>query len=321
MRKYKTILTLAGLTIAAGPLTWSTTMSVAHAAQAGPGQAQVIFHRPDVMKARATRFNISQNGQPIGQLLAGTTIELALDPGTYTFVASAASLDGQDSITLTVEPGKTYRVKGEVLWSWPVGRPKFTDVSESGVATPALPEASDNGEVGMSAAAVPGGSAAAGSDDAGRIGLRNFAGEWNVRMWSLAADGNELEARGVAEGVLEGNDQVRITLSEFDAPDFPEPTGDAEAILSFEKDKGFILEVYRARKGEVLRLTGSFQKDSNRYVFYLIGGSGGQTVTGIDRNSVRLEIRTLDRRSWVADTFAQVDGQSTQVQSTRFSRR
>lgn len=315
------MLVFTGLLIVAGPLVWSAVSSVAHAAQAGPGQAQVIFHRPDVMKARATRFNLSQNGQPIGQLLAGTTIELALEPGAYTFVASAASLDGEDSITLTVEAGKTYRVKGEVLWSWPVGRPKFTDVSESGVATSGLPELPENTRTETTTIATSSDQSAAGFEEAGRIGLRNFAGDWNVRMWSLNSDGNELEASGVAQGVLEGDDQVRISLVELDAPDFPEPTGGAVATITFEQNKGFILEVHRRQNGEVLRLTGNFERDSSSYVFYLIGGSEGQTITGIDRNSVRMEIRTLDRRSWVADTFAHVDGQTVQVQSTRFSRR
>jgi len=43
-------------------------------------------------------------------------------------------------------------------------------------------------------------------------------------------------------------------------------------------------------------------------------------ATGIERTSVRLEIRSLDTRSWIAGTFAQLDSQSTQVQSSRFSR-
>ena len=104
-------------------------------AQAGPDQASVVFHRPDKIKWKATRFNIERDGRPIGQLLAGKEISLPLDPGSYTFTASAKSLDGMDYLTLNVKAGKTYRVKGEVLASWPVGRPKFTDVSESGVAT------------------------------------------------------------------------------------------------------------------------------------------------------------------------------------------
>ena len=140
-------------------------------------------------------------------------------------------------------------------------------------------------------------------------------------MWSLTSDGNELEGRGVAQGTLEDGDRIRISLSEFDAPDFPEPTGGAQAFLTYAKGKGIILEVHRSQKDEILRFTGNFQNGSNSYVFYLVGGKGGQTVTGIDGVSVRLEIRMLDRRSWVAETFAHVDGQTTQVQSTRFSRR
>ena len=81
-------------------------------AQTGPDQAQVVFHRPNKMKWKATRFNIEQDGRPIGQLRAGTEISLTLDPGTYTFTATATSLDGRDFLKLSVEAGKTYRVKG-----------------------------------------------------------------------------------------------------------------------------------------------------------------------------------------------------------------
>ena len=74
-------------------------------AETGPGQGEVIFHRADVMKGKAVRFNLSQDGRPIGYLLAGTEIVVSLDPGTYTFTASAPSLDGTDQLTLTVEAG------------------------------------------------------------------------------------------------------------------------------------------------------------------------------------------------------------------------
>ena len=53
-------------------------------AQSSPDQGTVIFYRSDKFAGKAVRFNVSQNGQPIGQLLAGTEIVRALDPGTYT---------------------------------------------------------------------------------------------------------------------------------------------------------------------------------------------------------------------------------------------
>jgi hypothetical protein len=79
-----------------GLLLWSMQGSIAYAAQASPDQGLVIFHRADVMKGKAIRFNLEQDGRPIGQLLVGTTLEVPLAPGTYSFTVRAPSLDGMD---------------------------------------------------------------------------------------------------------------------------------------------------------------------------------------------------------------------------------
>lgn len=310
---------------ALGFVLWPLHSSVAYAAEAGPGEGLVVFHRANSMKGKAVRFNIEQDGRPIGQLLAGTTLEVPLAPGTYTFSVSGVSLDGQDYITLNVEAGKTYSVQGEILWGWPAGRPKFSDVSESGIAaSPASVPPASAQPTPMPAAAPAAAASSQGSmsaNDVGRIGLRNFVGDWNIRMWSLAADGRELEGKGVAQGTPEGDNAVRIVISEFEAPEFPDATGGGRVLIAYDPGRGFSLETDFRHSNEVLKLTGGYQADSTTYVFYLVGGPGGQTATGIERTSVRLEIRSLDTRSWVADTYAHVDGQSTQVQSTRFSRR
>lgn len=164
--------------------------AVVLAAQAGPDEGLVVFHRANEMAGKAIRFNLEQEGRPAGQLLAGTTLEIPLAPGTYTFTVRAPSIDGMDYLTLNIEAGK-----------------------------------------------------------------------------------------------------------------------------------GFSLETDLGYSDEVLRLTGGYEADSDKYIFYLIGGAGGQTATGIDRTSVRLEIRSLDRNAWEAITYAHVDGKSTQVQSSRFLRR
>ena len=319
------LITCACVPLLIGLMLWPATGSNALAA-AGPDQGLVVFHRANTMKGKAVLFNIEQDGRPIGQLRAGTTLEVPLAPGSYTFTVRAPSVDGMDYLTLNVVAGVTYSVEGEILWGWPAGRPKFSNVSESGaptqstsappgdmqpapMTTPVAAPTAVDARPGMSA------------EEAGRLGLRNFAGDWNVRMWSLAADGNELEGRGTAQGTLEGDSTVQIEFIEFAAPDFPDAIGGGRVLFSHEPGRGFSLETRLSYADEVLRLTGGYQTDSNTYVFYLVGGPGGQTATGVDRISMRLEIRTLDARSWVAETFAHVDGQSTQVQSTRFSRR
>ena len=73
---------------------WTMNGSIVYAAQAGPDEGLVVFHRADKFKGKGIRFNIEQDGRPIGQLLSGTTLEVPLAPGTYTFTVRAPSLDG-----------------------------------------------------------------------------------------------------------------------------------------------------------------------------------------------------------------------------------
>ena len=330
----KTDLLLLLTAVAALPL-WSISPSTASAAEAGPDRGLVVFRRANVMGGKAIRFNIEQNGIPIGQLLAGTTIELPLAPGTYVFSVRAPSLDGQDSITINVEAGRTYTVEGEILWGWPTGRPKFGPVSESGAAPARPATASPAAPTGVladaalgSAVSGPGpGATAVGNQsrptavDRGKFGLRNFIGDWNLNMWSLASDGSKLEGNGVAIGTAEGENATRIMITEFQAAAFPGATGGGQVLFSYEPEKGFFLVSNFRYSDEVLRFSGRYQADTGTYVFYLFGGAGGQIVTGIARLSVRVEVRSLDTASWVADTFSSVDGRTTQVQSYRFTRR
>ena len=99
---------------------------------AQPDKGQVVFYRPSRAKGAAIRFEINNNAKgSIGQLSNGAIIQTELDPGEHSFSVRSPSVDGQDSITINVESGKTYYVKGEILWGWPAGRPKFTRMSES----------------------------------------------------------------------------------------------------------------------------------------------------------------------------------------------
>lgn len=311
--------------------------SIASAAEAGPNEGLVVFSRSSSFKGKAIRFNIEQDGRPIGQLLAGSTIEVPLAPGSYVFSVRAPSLDGQDFITINVEAGRTYFVEGEILWGWPTGRPKFKQVSESVAVTTPGPTATAGAQTAGSQSQVSGsatddamagpalGSVVAagssGANDRGKIGLRNFIGDWELEMWSLAKDGSKLEGSGIAKGTAEGEIGTRIMITEFDAPAFPAATGGGQILISYEPDKGFYLVSTFRYSGEVLRFAGQYQSDTGKYVFYQFVGSGGQTATGMTRSSVRVEVRSLNTASWSADTFSSVDGRSIQVQSYKFTRR
>ena len=303
-----------------------TPASNAVAAEAGPDEGLVVFHRKSSMKGKAIRFNLEQDGVPIGQLLSGTTIERSLPPGNYVFSVRAPSLDGMDVLHLNVEAGRSYHVEGKILWGWPAGRPKFGDVSESvavtapapaQIATASTPSGALAGAALGSVIAEP---AAGVVVEAGRIGLANFIGDWNLDMWSLATDGSKLEGKGAATGTAEGENATRIMITEFKAAAFPAATGGGQILLSFEPGKGFLMVSNFSHSDEVLRFSGRYQADTGKYVFYLMVGSAGKTATGITRSSVRVEIHSTDAASWVADTFASVDGKNTRIQSYRFTR-
>ena len=311
--------------------------SVALAQEAGPGEGLVVFSRKKSSKGAAIRFNIEQDGRPIGQLRSGTTLKFPLAPGSYNFTVRAPSLDGQDFLNINVEAGWTYNVEGKILWGWPTGRPKFQLTSRSpGPATasappvpgPAQPEpaatpAAMAGPALGSTAPQPAATEQARptTDDRGRIGLRNFRGEWNLDIWSLATDFSKLEGRGAATGTAIGEGATQIMITEFASESFPEATGGGRLLISHVPDRGFTLESEFKYSGELLKFSGQYDDVTGRYIFYLADGTGGETATGIPRSSVRVEVRSLDFDTWVAETYSSVGGQSVRVQSYRFTRR
>jgi hypothetical protein len=159
------------------------------------------------------------------------------------------------------------------------------------------------------------------AEDKGKISLRNFTGDWKLDMWSLATDGSKLEGRGAATGTPMGESATQIIITEFASAAFPEATGGGRLLISHVPERGFTLESEFKYSGELLRFSGQYDAATGRYTFHLIIGSGGKTATGMPRSSVRVEIRSLDIETWVAETYALVDGQSIQVQFYRFTRR
>jgi len=159
------------------------------------------------------------------------------------------------------------------------------------------------------------------ADDRGRIGLRNFRGDWNFDMWSLATDFSKLKGQGVATGTPMGDSATQIIITEFASAAFPKATGGGRLLISHVPERGFTLESEFKYSGELLKFSGQYDEVTGRYIFYLSDDTGGETATGMPRTSVRVEVRSLDLDSWVAETYSAVDGQSIKVQSYRFTRR
>lgn len=91
------------------------------------GKALVVFYRPKKFSGSAIQFNVKDSDKYYGPLKSGTTIKVNIEPGEHTFFSQVIS---SDAITLTVEEGKTYYVKGTVKMGYYAGRPKFDQVDE-----------------------------------------------------------------------------------------------------------------------------------------------------------------------------------------------
>ena len=271
----------------------------------------MIFYRGNQLGGKVIPFNITQNGIQFGQLAPGTEIVRQLDPGGYTFVVSTPSLDGTDQLTLNVQAGMTYRIEGKILMSWPMGRPKFGSVQESGTPTRTIaPESAP-------AVAAPASQPASANIDAAVLGLRAFRGDWQMDMWSLTADGNKQYAQGSVSGVQDDKNSVSLTVNEISMPGVECAIGTGQVTISVHPQAGLTLTSKLPASGTDLNFAGRFR--NGRYVFYLIGGSGN-TMTGVDRSSMRLEFATEGVGVWVAESYVTVDGQTFLIQSARFTR-
>ena len=91
----------------------------------------VIFYRTRSAKGGAIGLNITggDNGT-VGVLKNGSKIVKELPVGEFTFVVTSPSIAGRDSVTIKVECGKTYYVKGQANLGWPAARSKFTLMDE-----------------------------------------------------------------------------------------------------------------------------------------------------------------------------------------------
>ncbi len=107
---------------------WATPALTAEIPQAQPDKGLIVFYRLDKFGGKAIRFNINHPGGAIGQLLSGTVLYKYFDPGAQTFYSQVIS---QDAITVNVEAGKIYYVRGDVKMGLLAGRPNFTQMSES----------------------------------------------------------------------------------------------------------------------------------------------------------------------------------------------
>jgi hypothetical protein len=106
---------------------WMNSATPAALPQLESGKGLVVFYRLGELGGAAIRFNLNHTEGFMGQLLNDTWLYKSVEPGTHTFWAQVIS---RDSITIEVEPGKTYYVKGVVRMGLRAGRPTFIQVSD-----------------------------------------------------------------------------------------------------------------------------------------------------------------------------------------------
>lgn len=118
------VLTLILITSVIWP-DWALSATVP---ETNPEKGLVIFYRLKKFSGGAIRFNVNHAEGSLGVLNSGTMVYGYFEPGQRQFWSQVIS---QDSITINVQAGKVYFVKGDAKMGVYAGRPKFQQVNEA----------------------------------------------------------------------------------------------------------------------------------------------------------------------------------------------
>lgn len=133
------------------------------------------------------------------------------------------------------------------------------------------------------------------------------------------AERNRTTASGKAKGVMENKETVRVEYKDIVAPGYgQEMTG--FSVFSYSPSKGFSLENKFSVTPEVRTYVGEYIPDKNIYNFYPSTNKEGQTITGVIRSNVRIELRVSGSNFMVAETYTMIDGKEVKMQSYRFTK-
>lgn len=147
--------------------------------------------------------------------------------------------------------------------------------------------------------------------------LDDFTGDWQINIWALAEDGKRIEATGIAKGSLAKTTTAQLNFEKLNVDGVShELTGLIQ--LGFTPAAGYSLET-EFSNNDKMRFSGEYQANSQRYRYYPVGVKG-QTLSGDERNNMRVELRFAGKDVFLVDTFTQVKGIDVQIQSYRFTR-
>jgi len=130
-------------------------------------------------------------------------------------------------------------------------------------------------------------------DDAGKRHLDDFIGDWNINAWAMATDRKKITATRKAKGVLESKTQASIKYNDLKSPTY-EPVLSGELIMRYDEKNGFSLENRFSSQQESLTFVGEYIPDGNKYNYYATTGEGSESVSGVIRSNLRVEIRVSE---------------------------
>lgn len=90
--------------------------------QATTDKGMVYFFRESHFAGGAVVYDVNDGDQTVGTLQSGTYFYYPATPGTHTFTAKTEASNG---LTLDIEAGKTYYVRGSISMGVLVGHPKL----------------------------------------------------------------------------------------------------------------------------------------------------------------------------------------------------
>ena len=155
------------------------------------------------------------------------------------------------------------------------------------------------------------------ADAAGKRHLGDFAGDWNLDIWALDADGKKITARGKATAVMPGKDTLRIEYKEIESPGYEQKiTG--SSLVNYSANNGFTFENEFSVYPEVRKFVGEYVPEKNAYNFYPSQNKEGETITGVIRSNIRIELRVSGGNLVVAETYTMMEGKEVKIQSYRF---
>ncbi len=153
---------------------------------------------------------------------------------------------------------------------------------------------------------------------AGKRHLDDFIGEWNLSIWALDAQGNRINANGKAKGVLESTEVAKIEVTDVKANGY-DAVLSGVSILKYSPENGFEME-NNSSVTETRKFVGEYVPENNLYQFYPSINKDGETITGVIRSNIRIELRVSGKNLITASTFSMKEGKEIKIQEYRFTK-